>query len=285
MRSIKILTIFYTIAVASSIYWAWRVKLDASNWLALIGIWVFGAILMFEIFNWIYKGRDEKLRLSRLLADDVLSKWDLGIYGSGSIGSCKIKYGRLIITKPSYPFFRFTAETIKILKSGKFFYGNPNYPRLFDNDGKFLWDKIIDESSKELKRIEGVWNRFQEIVSKQIVELDLPLVLDAVYSEVNEYLVRKHWYARPLEIRQEGKMFRLIWSRNCLAESTKEADLKDLGTRIEGLMDDEEISKLVGTMQMKAEEKENIEKLKKRFMDELYSIIKDVDLGNPLRGI
>jgi hypothetical protein len=190
--------------------------------------------------------------------------------------------------------FRFTEEAIKILKSKGKFCRNPNYPRLFDEEGNFLWDKIIEESSKELERIEGLWKRFQEIVSKQIGELDLPLVLDAIYSEVNNYLVKKQWLARPLDIRQEGEMFRLIWSRNCLAESTNEADIQslktliegqgdlDLATKKQGLLDNKEIHDLVPMLQMKVED---IAKLKKQFMDGLYAIIKEVDLGEPLKGI
>lgn len=240
----------------------------------------------------------KKWKKSKILVDNVLSRWIGAVYGSGRIGGCKIEHGRLVITKPRDPMFRFTKDVLKHLKS-KNFRRKPNYPELFNNDGIFLWDKAKEQSLKEIKRIEGLWSQFQENVTTEITDLSLALVrweqgdgkpppkyfsltaiLDAIYSEVNQYIAEGKCEARPLYVRQEGKPFRLFWTTNCLAESPEEADLQRLKAVVEHLMDDERISKIVDLTR----QKKNGEEFEKRFINGLREIINDVELGETLKG-
>lgn len=228
----------------------------------------------------------ERLKLSRLLTDNVLQNWFAP--GHARIGEVRITNGKLSIIEPRDSQSRFVDEAIKVLSVG--------YPDVWN-----LWVKAKAQSLEEINRIKALWNKFQKTVEDQIKNLGLPLVkweqglgkpppkyfcltaiLDAIYSEVNHYLAEGKWSARPLYVRQEGESFRLFWARNCLAESPENNDLQSLKTTVENMMDAEKVSEeLVKPMRNKADEEE----MAKIFADKLKEIIKEVELGYPLRSI
>jgi len=67
MRSITVLSVIYGIIIITSIIWALQLRLGISDWLALLGVLVFGAMVMFELFNFIFRSREAKITHSKVL--------------------------------------------------------------------------------------------------------------------------------------------------------------------------------------------------------------------------
>lgn len=71
MQSKKVTAIIYIILFIISIYWGWKANLIISEWLALAGIWIFGAVLMFELFNFLSRDYERRLKHSEDLVREV----------------------------------------------------------------------------------------------------------------------------------------------------------------------------------------------------------------------
>jgi hypothetical protein len=301
MRSIKILTLLYVIAVFLSICWAWRVNLDTSNWLALIGVWVFGAIFMFEIFNWIVKDREQKVEHSKKLVDEGLRQW--------------------FKTEESESMFRLTYHGLAFVEDtvvGKVVYSERVFKAIQPSDPKLIKARIwkdckqhlmsrehlpcwqLWESSKNLSKmcnenvltlLERIKSDVSELLKKEKFSLQkwdgyhpepsqyyvLDNIASAIYQEIRERLEGRTT-AHLFPINELSGFFRL---EPTLAGSTKKDDIELLLQILAPIRNDEAFKR--ETLKIK-ELKEQIKLKVERFSEQLESIVESVELGKPLKG-
>lgn len=301
MRSVKILTLFYVIAVFLSICWAWQVNLDTSNWLALIGVWVFGAIFMFEIFNWIIKGKESKLEHSKKLVDEGLKQWfktdeeekklfhltyhGLALVEKNMLGSIILNHEFKAI-EPSDP------KLIKprIWKDCKQHLMSKEYQACWE-----LWKSGKSLAANSNQKVLALLKRIKSNLSELLQEKKFPLkewngyhpeppqyyvldnIVSAIYQEIREQL-EERTTTNLFSINEQSDFIRL---EPTLAGSTKKDDIELLLQILTSIRNNEAIKQEILKIKQQREQiKQKVEKIS----EQLESIIESVELGKPLKG-
>lgn len=267
MRSIKLLSLLYVAIIFASIYWAWQVNLDIADWLALLGVWVFGAVLMFEIFDFIIKSRERKLEHSKDLVNKVLrewleSEWDL-------------------LTNEYFP------EASEHIRTG--------YPNTWN-----MWKQFKDLSLECETQSSNIRTKITKKIKDWVI-IKVPTAqlteraLSLLVTDVRDYAYHKVKDGRSLlyfdiEYFSEPKLYKLVtmqkegsyYRGGYDVESSSKIDIERMVEMMNSILGDTEINEEIKSLQLTEEEKD---KMLKQFRNELRLIIKSIDLGKrPLRG-
>lgn len=236
-------TIVYLFLFITSIYWGWAVCFSPQEWLALIGALIFGAVLMFQLFDFIFKEREYKRKHSEDLVREVFEK--TVEIGSWNYHDDKISCSYASWAKDS-KYISYAEQHLKDKKYKKTYQAYVEWKKCDKN--------IIDQ-------IVGKIKQYRELVEQELNIAEIPLpasdeYLDARTEHYNRTSIKNAMFDDLQSIIKNGKkryeltlvlhekMSRLKWSEVCLAVG-KGDSVKWLQPIIERIENNEKIINII----------------------------------------
>lgn len=279
MRGVKLLSVIYAIMVLVSIYWAWQIALAVTDWLALVGIWVFGAVLMFELFDFISKNTEKKLEHSKDLIKGVL---DVSILESGHVD-----YNNDEIT----PFYVKWAESSDLFPQTVKHLNHRTYKKTWQayENGKQYAERIVNEIVKKIQQYREVTEQklteakiqiptSEKFIDHQTKHYDQKFVKHVIFKDIQHTLKHgKKYNEFRVNVSASPNFSNLTWGASTFAIA-EEGSLKTLQKQMEELEKDEiliAILREIGLLEIRLKDNKELE----QFNREREGIIRQVRYG------
>jgi hypothetical protein len=271
--------------VLVSIYWAWQIALAITNWLALVGIWVFGALLMFELFDFVSKNAEHKLKHSKDLVKGV---FEVNISNIGHV-----EYNNDEIT----PFYVNWAESSNLFPEAVKHLNHRTYKKTWQayENGKQYAESIINEIVTKIQQ-------YREVIEQKLTEAKIQILaseefIDHQTKHYNQKFVKHIIFVDIQHILKLGEKYNelrlnvsaspnfsyLNWGASTFAVA-EEDSLKNLQKLIEELEKDEtlmDILRKISLLEIRLKDNKELE----QFNREREEIIRQVKYGQKsLRG-
>lgn len=242
MKSKKLIVYIYAIFLIATSYWAYKVNFSTSDWLALIGVWVFVVVAMFALFDFIFKEREYKQKHSEDLVKEVFGH-------PATNGSVDYRYDEIRISNMAWVIDNDWLDYAKQhLKA-------PQYEIMcsaYINGEKYAKPLI--------SQIVGKIEQYRDTVEQELTEAKIPLLLSEGITSLQKSHYRrdcvKHVIFKDalkssrLEINESSEgLYLLCWSSQpskvyTVARADK-TSIEDLQAVIEKIEKDETIRAII----------------------------------------